>query len=77
MIKETPKPFKLVYAWDTPENSDDEDEPQSGQKMQFETWCEIQHEFVPKTSIFIHYFKDKYPELDVNTLSNLALMDWV
>ena len=72
LIKETPKPFKLVYAWDTPENSDDEDEPQSEQKMQFETWCEIQHEFVPKNSIFIHYFKDKYRELDVNALSDLA-----
>ena len=72
LIKETPKPYKLVYAWDTPENSDDEDEPQFEQKMQFETWCEIQHEFVPKNSIFIHYFKDKYPELDVNALSDLA-----
>ena len=40
--------------------------------MQFETWCKIQHEFVLKNSTFIHYFKDKYPKLDLNALSDLA-----
>ena len=60
-----------MYAWDTPENSDEE-EPFIKPKLQFEIWCEKQHAFMPKNSIFLHYLKDKHPEIDHRLILNLA-----
>ena len=38
-VNKKPASHKLVYAWDTPENSDEE-EPFIKPKLQFEIWCE-------------------------------------
>ena len=65
---------KLKYAWDTPDCSEDDDfiyEP----KLQFQIWCENQNRFFPRNSIFLHYFRDKYPA--TNPASFQALADVV
>ena len=64
------KSGELVYAWDTPSASEDE-EP-FHVKLEFEIWCEKQPVFIPQNSIFIHYLKDKHPEVDTLKFSTLA-----
>ena len=38
---------------------------------QFQQWCSKQESFTPKSSIFLHWFRDKYPNIDI---LNLELM---
>ena len=72
MTRAKPIQTKLLYAWDTPENSEDDDDIQVDQKLPFQIWSEKQPAFFPKNSIFIHYFKDKYPEMDPKSIVTLA-----
>ena len=64
---------KFLYAWDTPESSDDDDEiPLEHLKLRFEIWCDAQPNFIPRQSIFLHYLKDKHPQADISRIQSLA-----
>ena len=32
---------------------------------QFEEWCSTQEVITPKSSIFLHWFRDRHPEIDI------------
>ena len=63
------------YAWDSFDTDDDEyDEHEAEPTIvnQFKSWCSQQSGFLPPFSIFIHWFKDKYPAMDTKRLQSLA-----
>ena len=64
------------YAWDSFETDDEYDDFEANPSIvtQFESWCSQQPRFMPPSSIFIHWFKDKYPTMDTKKLQSLALL---
>ena len=61
------------YAWDSFDTDDEcDEEPKPLVVTQFESWCSQQPRFLPPSSIFIHWFKDKYPAMNTKQLQSLA-----
>ena len=61
------------YAWDSFEDeTDDEEERVPMVIKQFQAWCVMQPSFLPPESVFLHWFKDKYPTMDTFKLQSLA-----
>ena len=68
LLQKAPPP---KYAWDSYESSDDDDIGRSAIELEFELWCRRQQfQFVPSYSIFMHWFKDKYRDLNTQHLHN-------
>ena len=60
------------YGWDSHSDScsssDERETQMNGSPTiveQFEEWCSNQEVFTPKSSIFLHWFRDKYPDIDI------------
>ena len=69
-----PKIDPPKYAWDSFDSDSDDDDVDviSPPILQFHSWCKLQPRYIPPDSIFIHWFKDKYPEMDTLALQSLA-----
>ena len=72
--KKMEKMTPIKYAWDSFDTDDECDDYKTTPTMvsQFESWCSQQSGFLPPLSIFIHWFKDKYPAMDTKRLQSLA-----
>ena len=66
---ENTKPVPPRFGWNTESSSsEDEDMVKSAPPpiiTQFRSWFSRQPEFVPKSSVFLHWFRDKYPDMDI------------
>ena len=67
---ESKKPIPPRFGWDTESSSSDEEDPHCNTITQFSNWCSRQSTFVPKSSIFLHWFRDKYPSMDIIAFEN-------
>ena len=76
-IKEPTKP--PIHGWIYDDwlkvIEDSEDEPEAEVDIiisKFQSWCSLQPQYIPVNSIFLHWFKDKYPCVDINAFKFLA-----
>ena len=75
-----PAPPELVlpprYGWESESSSSDDEfsipTPLPPVTRRFSDWCEQQPGYVPRLSIFLHWFKDKYQNIDVTAIETLA-----
>ena len=62
------KPAPPRFGWNTESSSSDDEDlviATSPIITQFRNWFSRQSEFVPKSSVFLHWFRDKYPSMDI------------
>ena len=74
-IKEPIKPPIHGWIYDDwlKEIEDSEDEAEVDITIsKFQSWCILQPQYIPVNSIFLHWFKDKYPCIDINAFKFLA-----